>query len=319
MPTCDEYVEEYLEDYGRQHRASSLDTQTSRLRRFRDDFKGRSIDVSRAELKEWIRAEGSWSQNDPVPVSQVQAVMGLYNHAIDEGDVPLERSPARRLSSRYPGRGSEPPPSPEEFEALLAGCSVLGDYGRTMRALLLFAAYTLMRPSELFALEWTDIDFPAMRIRKMRRVYRGELDEPKTGAKLIALPAPAREAIKWLPRNSNLVFSSKTGKQLTSALFRRYWAKVTEAAGVRFQFYHATKHYGVHYLWTELGLSPRAIAAQAGWKLETANRMLEVYGHGEVGALAEVDEAFYRSVGFPGREVGSRLDRWQPSRRRADL
>jgi len=248
----------------------------------------------------------------------VQGVIALYNHAIDEGDVPLERSPARKLTRRYPGRAVEPPPSPEEFEALVAACSVLGEYGKTIRALLLFAAYTLMRPSELYALEWTDIDFPAMRIRKARRVYRGTLDAPKTGGKVIALPAPARDAIKGLARDSNLVFPSKTGRRLAARTFAEYWARVTAAAGVNFHFYHATKHYGVHYMWTEMRLSPRAIAAQAGWKLETANRMLAVYGHGEVGALDEVDEAFYRSVGFPGREVGARLDRWQPRGRNVD-
>jgi integrase len=32
-----------------------------------------------------------------------------------------------------------------------------------MRALLIFAAYSGMRPGELFALEWPDIDFDAMR------------------------------------------------------------------------------------------------------------------------------------------------------------
>ncbi len=49
-------------------------------------------------------------------------------------------------------------------------------------------------------------------------------------------------------------------------------------------------------MWTVLGLSPRAIAAQAGWKLDNANRMLAVYGHGEVGALQEVDASFYRPM-----------------------
>lgn len=312
IPTCDEYVAEYLEDCARKRKASTVQTNRGRLRRFRADFQGRSLDQSRAELKDWIDGEGRWSGHDPVPGSQVEAVITLYNHAIDEGEVPLLRSPARKLGPRYRGRAEVPPPTPEEFESLLAACSVLGDYAKTMRALMLFAAYTLMRPGELFALEWSDIDFPAMRIRKHRRVYNGELDQPKTGPKLIALPEPALTAINWLSRDSNLVFPSRVGTQLSSSVFWRYWSKVNAAAGLDFQFYHATKHYGVHCLWTKLGLSPRAIAAQAGWKLETADKMLAVYGHGELGALAEIDAAFQRSVGFPGRSVGERLEHWQP-------
>jgi len=315
MPTCDGYVDRYLTEYARRFKASSLHTQTSRLRRFREDFEGRSLDMTRAELKEWINGEGPWSDRGPIPPCVLPAIISLYNHAIDEGDLPIMRSPARKLTPRSRGRADEPPPSGEEFQALLDGCSVLGKYGKRMRALVLFAAYTLMRPSELYALEWTDIDFDAMRIRKMRRVYRGTLDKPKSGTRLIALTPPAREAIRSLSRHSKLVFTSMTGRQLTGPTMSDYWNKVLDAAGLEFHFYHATKHYGVHYMWTKLGLSPRAIAAQAGWKLNTANQMLAIYGHGEVGALEEVDEAFRDPDEFPGREVAARLDSWVPRKK----
>jgi integrase len=309
-PTCEEYVDRYLGEYSRRHKASSLHAQTHRLQRFREDFAGRSLDISRAELKQWIDGEGPWSERGPIPKSQIPAIISLFNHAIDEGELPSARSPARKLTWRSKKRADQPPPSPEEFEALVAACSALGEYGPRMRALLLFAAYTLMRPSELYALEWSDIDFEWMRIRKERRFYRGTVEEPKTGPKVIALTPPARDAIKGLPRNSKLVFTSKKGKQLNPRALSVYWNIVLDSAGLRFRFYHATKHYGVHHMWTELGLSPRAIAAQAGWQLDNANRMLAVYGHGEMGALEEVDAAFHRSVGFPSRAVGARLDSW---------
>jgi integrase len=62
-----------------------------------------------------------------------------------------------------------------------------------MRAMFKFAAFTLMRPGELYELKWTDIDFKRNRIAKDRRVYRGEVAEPKTGAKVIALTPPGAE------------------------------------------------------------------------------------------------------------------------------
>ena len=311
IPTCDEYVDHYLAEYGRRYRLSSLNTQTGRLRRFREDFWGRSLDVSRPELKQWIEGWGPWSDRGPVPKSDIAAIISLYNYAIDEDDLPLARSPARKLTWRYKGRAKQPPPSTEEFQALVEACSALGDYGEMMRALLLFATYTLMRPSELYALEWRDIDFGQMRIRKARRVYRGTVEEPKTGAKVIALTPPARDAIERLPRSAKLVFTSKTGRRLAPRAIYEYWNIVLAVAGLRYHFYHATKHYGVHYMWTELGLSPRAIAAQAGWKLENAISMLAIYGHGEVGALREIDASFRRPVSFPGRGVAARLDLWQ--------
>ena len=165
-----------------------------------------------------------------------------------------------------------------------------------MRSFLKFSAFMLMRPSEVYELEWADIDTDAMRLRKARRVYRGHVDEPKTGPKTIALTAPARDAIIGLPRDGRLVFRSKMGKRLSASTMQRYWDLVLAKAELDFDLYHATKHYGVHYMWTKLGLSNRAIAAQAGWSLKTVDKMLAVYGHGDVGALEEVDAAFANNV-----------------------
>jgi hypothetical protein len=62
-----------------------------------------------------------------------------------------------------------------------------------MKALLVFAAYSGMRPGELFALEWPDIDFGAMRIHVNRRVYKGRVGLPKSNkVRTIALTPPAR-------------------------------------------------------------------------------------------------------------------------------
>ena len=65
LPTVEEQVDRYLADYGRRNKDSSLDTQRGRLRRFREDFAGRSIDLSRAEVKDWVHGEGRWSGRGP--------------------------------------------------------------------------------------------------------------------------------------------------------------------------------------------------------------------------------------------------------------
>ena len=127
---------------------------------------------------------------------------------------------------------------------------------------------------------------------RLRGVYRGELDTPKSGAKEIALTPPARDALLKLDRDGPWVFRSKTGRQLSQPTFSNYWAIVKGRAGLDFDFYHATKHYGVWFMWTQLGLEPRVIAAQAGWDTKGVEKLLKVYGHGEVGALDEVDAAF---------------------------
>jgi integrase len=297
LPTCDEYVDRYLAEYERVNKDSSTASQRQRLERFKRDFAGRSLDIPRSEAKDWIAGDGRWAFKGPVPASIVPAVVTLYNHAIDEDDLPLERNPFRKLGRRSRGRADKPPPTDEQFEALLEACAVHGEhYEPMMRGLIEFAAFTLMRPSELFALEWADVDFKTMRIHKLRRLYRGSVAEPKTGAKTIALTPPARDAIITLYRDRRLVFTSKTGRQLSAPTLTGYWHEVLARAGLDFDFYHATKHFGVHFLWAQLGLSRRAIAAQAGWSLRTVDKMLQVYGHGDVGALEEVDAAFRDKV-----------------------
>jgi hypothetical protein len=71
---------------------------------------------------------------------------------------------------------------------------------------------------------------------------------------------------------------------------------VKAAAGVEFDFYLATKHFAVHYLHATLGLPPRVIAEQMGWSLAGTLKLLAVYGHGDVGALEEIDRAFGKNV-----------------------
>lgn len=134
---------------------------------------------------------------------------------------------------------------------------------------MLFAAFQLMRPSELYALKESHINFKAMRIRKQDRIYKGRHDVPKTGIVTIALTRPALNAIAGRPTGRDYVFMSKTGKPLSQATLSGYWAQVKARAELDFDFYHATKHYGTHYMWTELKLFPRAIAAIAGWKIGT--------------------------------------------------
>ncbi len=49
-----------------------------------------------------------------------------------------------------------------------------------------------------------------------------------------------------------------------------------------------------------LGLSRRAIAAQAGWSEKSVDTMLRIYGHTELVALTEVDALYARLRDAPG-------------------
>ena len=81
--------------------------------------------------------------------------------------------PVPRAHQVRQGYSNEHPPTPAEWERLYQSCEVLGHYAPQMRALMIVAAYSGMRPGELMALEWGDIDFEANRIYVQRRLYQG--------------------------------------------------------------------------------------------------------------------------------------------------
>jgi integrase len=215
----------------------------------------------------------------------------LFNRAVDEELI--ERNPFRGLGRRTLGRSDQDPPTEEQMILLLEACSALGDYAPRMRALITFAAYTIMRPGELFALDWErHIDLEADEVHVLERVYEGELDLPKSNKpRTIALLPQARDALLTLPEREGLVFRSKRGLRLSQPTLSGYWARVQARSGLEFAFYHATKHYGVHHLKVKLGLATHDIAEQAGWSESAVEDMVKTYAHTSMGALDRIKAA----------------------------
>ena len=79
------------------------------------------------------------------------------------------------------------------------------------------------------------------------------------------------------------MFLSKNGVRLSQSMLSGYWGNVLARANLDFDFYLATKHYCVHYMYATLNLPQRVIAEQMGWTLAGVSKLLVVYGHGDVG------------------------------------
>lgn len=285
--TVNDWAARYLARYERSHKASSLITMKAGLKAFLKEMGDRPLrSITRVEAMDWAHSS---------PPFRIPAVAAMFSAAVDAELI--DRNPFRGLTRPSGGRSGDAPPTGEEFARLLDACKVHGWYAPRLRALATFAAYSGMRPGELFMMRWPDIDFDRARIQVARRLYRGGVDTPKSGrAKLISLTPPARTALASLPRDAEWVFLTKRGLRFSQSTLSEYWRAVTRQAGLDFEFYLATKHFCVHYLWAELNLSRRAIAQQMGWSLRSVDKMLAVYGHGEIGALDEVDRAFARNV-----------------------
>ena len=138
-----------------------------------------------------------------------------------------------------------------------------------------------MRPGELMALDWSDVNLPALRLTVSKRLYRGTIDLPKSNkVRVIALTPPARGCAPVSARAGGARCSCPREAE---RLRRRCptTGRGPGAAGLRFDFYLATKHKCVHYMKVELNLPNHDIAAQMGWSENPSRTMVATYAHAE--------------------------------------
>jgi integrase len=268
-----QFADFWLEGYASRVKASSLQTATTAINRWREQFETRRLStITATEAEQWAR-ENRWA---------VPPVVTMLNDAARKGII--DRNPFKGLSKKGPGRRYLDPLTVEQVERLAA----IAEQQHGLGAFVRFTAYSGMRIGEVFGLEWRDVDFERMRIMVRRRIYGGEVDLPKSGkAREIVLLPEARDALLGLPRDDERIFRAKRGGDLTASTLAYYWQAISAVFGPVDP--HELRHFAGHYLYVTMGLPARVVAAQLG---HSSPRLVEeLYGHGDVGALEEIDRA----------------------------
>jgi integrase len=120
------------------------------------------------------------------------------------------------------------------------------------RPLITFAAYRGMRPGEIFALEWPDIDFDAMRVDVKRPAsLTCRSRTTLAGSRYASCPRRATRPADTRGRWAGVPL--KAPQATLAADVSGYWGKVLARAALDFGFYLGTKLYTVHYLHATLG------------------------------------------------------------------
>jgi integrase len=205
-----------------------------------------------AHLSE-VRTMGveSWLRRLPVAKSSCAKIRGLlsalFNHAcryelFDRNPIRLVRQGAKRRST----------PSvltPSEIKALLSGLRL------RERALVLVAASTCLRQSELFGLKWGDIDFAQNTMSVPRSIVCGVVGPCKTESS--QKPVPVHPTVletlgEWkqiCPYNKpgDWVFASRRHRGRKpiwgQAILRRHIRPVASRAGIQKRFgWHTFRH-----------------------------------------------------------------------------
>jgi integrase len=288
--TCGEFARTWLAQgcprtSGRQLKAETKREYGYRLRAFIKEFENESLDVPRERAFDWAL---SHRHDSPF-------VAALFSHAHDLGL--LASNPFGGLGiSRGRGRKDKAPPTEQELEALCdAVYSVKGTewkpYATQFAAFIRFQAYTGLRPGETFELRWSDIDGDRILVRRRLGKY-GTVDSPKSNREReVLLPPPAGAALATFPRGIDLVFRGVRGQRLTRSACFRYFDRVREEAGLPDVDVYDLRHFCGHNLYVTKGLPARVVATQLGHS--DGGRLVEqLYGHGSLGALDELEEAW---------------------------
>ncbi len=135
-----------------------------------------------------------------------------------------------------------------------------------------------------------------------RRVYRGNVDLPKSNkVREIVLLPEARDALLTVQGRTGRIYHAKRGGNMSHSTLAYYWSAISAVYGHVEP--HELKHFAGHHLYVTVGLPDRVVAVQLGHN-DGGKLVCELYGHGDVGALEEIDRAIGANVVPLRRAVG---------------
>ena len=222
--TLAEFVDEYLE----MHQAAPVTIAKLRW------LLGNSTSVFGEKLLAELSPKDIYAWRLTVPEGHryeaTQALRQVLNRAIAWGL--LDHNPAK-LGVPNPQRRAKEKRPFETWQQVEAVASRLGPvYG----PMVIFAAATGLRPSELFGLEQRDVDRQAGVVYVRRAYANGRLKHTKTrlSTRAVPLQAKALNALERLPVSDNpTLFPNARGGRIDFRIFgRKHWQKAQTAAGI---------------------------------------------------------------------------------------
>jgi integrase len=224
------------------------------------------------------------------------ALRAMFSDARRDGLV-LENPFSELGISKGRGRRDIVPVTAEELgEIAEIARRVHDEFGPTFRAIIVFTAYTGLRPGEVFGLDRHDVDFEAETVHVRQNFHKRRLTLPKSGkTRKVFLTPPAAQALREMPRrlDGEHLFAGKESQRITQSALTGYWRPVRaafeatldprrrqefEQAGKgSLDFYAITRHFCATFL-VEQGVESWVVAKQLGH--EDGGRLVEkTYGH----------------------------------------
>ncbi|MDU4747759.1 site-specific integrase [Pantoea sp. UBA5037] len=248
--TVKDYLEEYLViSENRNLSPSTLDGYRKCLRALRILHSIHVTELTPAALKNWVSSQKT-------KLKTIRNRLSFLRSAIDEAvtdglisDNPVAHISASRYFSVEAGNTDEyevDPFTPDEIRVIYLNCRHL-----QWKTTFQFAFNTGVRPSELCALKWSDIDFQKrtafVQNAVVEGVYKGT--KTKSGTRKIELNDEALQALNdqkqfTLMKNVYVFEDPRTGEPWTGskAIHQKAWRYVMKDSGIRYRNPYQTRH-----------------------------------------------------------------------------
>jgi integrase len=270
--TIQSFTARWTHDYPRPKPSTNIHN-TERVQRFATEHARRRLDSIT------IEEARAWTLKRPGDLSALRA---MFSDARRDGKLTTNPFIGLGTTRQHRRRNVKPDWLTQTDITRLATVArdTHGEYGPAMAAMVTFAAYTGIRPGELFALEPADLDGTSLHIRRAANSRTRTITTPKNGQpRTIVLPRDARTAVDTAPQyaGQRTVFVAPRGGQLWAPHFSWLWNPVRAAFGrPRMAFYELRHFCATHLL--DLGLSPSDVAYQLG-HTDNGKLVMSTYGH----------------------------------------
>lgn len=288
--TVGSFQARWMDDYSAGRGESTQAHYIERTAAFAKKYKDRTLrSITREEARRW--AKGS-----PGTVAQIRTMFG---DALDDQLVDSNQF-ARLGLAQTKGREDITVLTVDEVD-VLAGCAREahpGWFGEEMAALIVWLAYTCMRPGEAYAARHSLLDGDVYTVQAQFNSHLGRETRPKhDGTGAIYVPGPAQSAIRQKSRrlDDDLMFHGKRGQRLRQESMHRYWAPIRSGFMAKLPRTHhlhervaldpkdqfdpyELRHMGASYMLNDLGIEPWVIARQLRHSDDGA-LVISLYGH----------------------------------------
>lgn len=271
--TVEHFAERWTEEFTEGRNASTLRHNKERVKKLTQDFKGRAMSsITREEAEAWSL------QNR----SRVREVRAMFNDALRIGVV--RDNPFKGVGYARKGRRDIEVLSAAEIQELCA-CAVRVHgpaFGQEFAAMIVWAAYTGMRPGEIMAARFRFLDGDLYTVKEQFNTKLGLVTPPKhESVGEIFVPQPALTAVRGKPRHADgddLIFRTKRGKMFSAVTLRDAWVPVRAAFGRPDLDFYELRHFCAAYMLNELEIEPWIIAKQMR-HADNGKLVVQLYGH----------------------------------------